>query len=615
VHDPRGFHFKADDYPTIAYAQDFGRVLRDFVGPQYDLRFFVFHRPLITLSLWGDFSLFGTNPLGYFGMNLLAFWLSLVLLQRIVAMVWKGTRGELAGLLLALLWLFHPVPIASLEWVVGRVDTHVVPWILGAVYFHLRAQSGGPRWPVWLCATLGFLSKESAFGIPLLLLGLDFLNRGTSQEAKEERGKGPLHRSLRRYPSLSLFILFPLDLLFRWFFLGQLLGGYGFLKTGRLDVPAILGGFANTVSLSLFPRDFPSPLLQWGIPTLVLLGLLVFCVRGRGRFFPRFFGICFLTMGLIGPLALLLPSMRDPANQRYAYLACVGPWLAVLVLLQGLSFHKGREIRLVPVLLLALIWLVPAQRKEQKRMKVHDHFVSRMVALLNQQAHKERSHSLALPLVVSGRAEAAFHPQRFLWGLGFAQKKPFVLDESLQRDVVSLRTLHPRFLAVPDTLAAAGLEATIRVSQDGDGLSLVPKRRQKVREAELLGFQGRLNLAVEEQARTQGDHGPGFALGPKFGGEVAICTSLGSYLLKLPPRSRNRLTLLELLLTSPIPAGAQKKAKEEDAGIWFLWNAFDLCPDGPLQLFWREGDVVVHARLWVDREFTKAMVLALEGKE
>ncbi len=620
VHDPRGLHFKADDYPTIAYARDFSRVLRDFVGPQYDLSFFVFHRPLITLSLWGDFVLFGVHPLGFFLMNLLAFWLSLVLLQRIIALVFGGLRGELAGLILALLWLFHPVPIASLEWVVGRVDTHVVPWILGAVFFHLRARRGGAQWPVWLCAFLALLTKESAFGVPFLLLGVDLLDRVSPSGGFATTHKPLIPKNgpglLRRFPSWSLLALIPLDLLFRWIFLGQLLGGYGFLKTARLDLPAILAGFANTISLSLYPRDFASPLLQWGIPALLLCGLFWYCFQKKGHFWSRFFGIGFLTMGLFGPLALLLPSMRDPSNQRYAYLACMGPWMGVwTLLLLGRTLIKPlippsplSALSLVsPLLLLGLIGLIPSQRREQHRMAVHDRFVAEGVELLGKAAALERGLAKDLPLVLSGKAEAACHPQRFLWGLGSVQKPPFVKDPGLYREVISLRRLHPSALPVPETLATAGLVALIRVRQDGSGLRLVPNRALRVREASPLGFEGKLNLAVQKRAQTLKGRGPGFSLGARFGGEVALCTSLGSYLLKLPPRPRERLTLWELL-SSPIRSGGAPLP-----GLWMLWNAFDLCPSEPLQLFWREGAEVVHARLWVEREFTKGMAQALAG--
>ncbi len=611
VHDPRGLHFKADDYPTIAYARDLGRVLRDFVGPQYDLSFFVFHRPLITLSLWEDFTLFGVHPLGFFGMNLLAFWLSLVLLQRIVSMALGGVRGELAGLVLALLWLFHPVPIASLEWVVGRVDTHVVPWILGSVFFHLRARRGGARWPVWLCTVLALLTKESAFGIPFLLLGVDLLDGGAPARGFATSQHPPTSDQgqslLRRLPSLGIFALIPLDLLFRWIFLGQLLGGYGFLKTARLDLPAILAGFANTISLSLFPRDFPSPLLQWGIPALLLCGLLWICLRGRGAL-ARFLGISLLAMGLFGPLALLLPSMRDPSNQRYAYLACMGPWLGVMALLFAVRKGPSGQGRFAPlslVLLLGFLGLFPAQRRERRRMALHDRFVAEGVQLLEKAAAMERGKVRALPLVLSGNAEAACHPQRFLWGLGSVQKPPFVEEQGLRREVVSLRRLHPSALPVPEALAAAGLSAVIRVHEDGEGVGLVSKGALPVREAKVLGFDGKLSLSVQKRAQELGDRGPGFALGAKFDGEVGLCTSLGSYLLKLPSPQKERLTLWELLISPIRTEGAPLP------GLWILWNAFDLCPSEPLQIFWREGGEIVHARVWVEREFTKGMAKAM----
>ncbi len=117
VNWPSGAGFKADDYPAIAYASQFQNCLHDFHASQYGLTFFLFYRPFITLSLYVDQLLFGTEAFGYLLMNCLACICAALLLFAIVSTLVRTRLGLIAAFSLAVLWICHPVLVTSLRWV------------------------------------------------------------------------------------------------------------------------------------------------------------------------------------------------------------------------------------------------------------------------------------------------------------------------------------------------------------------------------------------------------------------------------------------------------------------------------------------------------------------
>ena len=219
LHWPGGADFKADDYGIIRYVQDFDHVLADFVGPQYDLEFFRFWRPFITLSFWLDFQLFGTEPFGYFAMNCVALLIAAVLLFALLGSLWPGRGTSTFAAIVVLLWLCHPATGTALRcWAAGRVDTHYVPPLLLALLLHVRHRRGSPQWPVWIAAMVAIGSKESALGFPLLALAIDCLDP-TPSTRTAPRFFG------RAFPGAWYLLLLPLCFLLRFVFLGTVIGG------------------------------------------------------------------------------------------------------------------------------------------------------------------------------------------------------------------------------------------------------------------------------------------------------------------------------------------------------------------------------------------------------
>ncbi|MFQ5505284.1 MAG: hypothetical protein ACE5F1_10855 [Planctomycetota bacterium] len=602
LHWPAGSGFKADDYSVIRYASDLGRCLHDFAGVQYGLRFFSFYRPLITLSLGTDSLLFGVEPLGYFIENLLAFLLAACLLFLILERLWPRRRGRLCfAFFPALCWLCHPVPVASLAWVAGRVDTHVAPLLLAALYLHLRFRDGGPRWPVWLVALLALATKESAIGFPLLALGLDFLDPRASSHA----GWKVLGRS---FPAIPYLLLLPLFFVFRRVVLGVWIGGYGFLHEQAIDPLAIAAGLWNSLSFSFLP-DLTRTLDTRGWPELpgLLAGTWVgvlccfvayWALETRGERAARLAGVLLVSAGIYGPLAKLLPG----ENQRYAYLSSS----LVLLVWTALAIRLGRGYGWASVgfCCVPLVWLLPAQSRAFADWERHDRFNA---SLRSAMQACDRILPEGEPVVLAGRPELAFHPQRFLWGLGSVLKPPF---HPMSRNVITLRRIQPYVEPATVDLVASGLPCWVSVSEEGG--ERVPGDVGIVTRlpAEPLGFSGTLDARLLERIAKHPEAEIGFRVGEGFDGHVAICTSVGSLVLELDELPGKVVSLAKILganATSRIPGPALPVGN-------LVWNAADLDKDSPFFLFWRETAGLRVARLEIGSDFSLAYLRGLGGR-
>ncbi|MEZ5988866.1 MAG: glycosyltransferase family 39 protein [Planctomycetota bacterium] len=591
AHWPGGLVFKSDDYPAIAWACDWGNVAHDFVGPQYDLRFFLFWRPLITLSLAVDHALFGLDPFGYHLMNALAAVLAAWLLYRVARLLLPRPGAGTAALALALLWLLNPTTRLSTSWVVGRVDTHVVPPMLAALWFLLRRRRGGPAWPVALCTLLAFMAKESALGLPLLMLGVELLDR-------HDPGRG-VRLLGRRVLSLSYLAVIPAYLLFRKLVLGEFLGGYGFMQQGGLDVVEVAKGLLATLVSGLGGSDSPVVILVLlAVPTL---GVTILWYLSEARPAP-FVGMLLLGAGLFGPLLQLLPSMTNPALHRYAYLADVwplsiwvlgfisGPWMEALANAQGrrpLLRVFGFGLMMIPV-----AWFLPLHVLSSRS---HDDLIVRQtVAALRE--HERGFTERGSPIPIEDPEQDLFHNQRFLWGLGSVLKPPF--DDSAL-DVVTLRPFHPLADPVLPAQLEGGIEGRLFVRYPdaggmlkGGGVEWRPAEGPlRLRRAEPLGFDGTLDPALLDRM-VDGDEA-GWAVGSGYGGFVHVLTSAGSFRVPVEA-AEGRLRLARVLLADVM--WSQPAGHEPIPALFLLWNVLDLARSSRVWLYWHEDGLV--ARAW-----------------
>lgn len=141
-------------------------------------------RPLVSLTVLGNYQLGGFNPTGYHAFNLAIHILSGLTLFGLVRRVllqprFEGRYDDSAPYIAfasALLWLVHPLETQAVTYIIQRAESMMGLFFLFTFYCWLRASTDGGRW--WYPAAVASFSfscfcKEVALTLPPLLLIFD----------------------------------------------------------------------------------------------------------------------------------------------------------------------------------------------------------------------------------------------------------------------------------------------------------------------------------------------------------------------------------------------------------------------------------------------------------
>ncbi len=124
-------------------------------------------RALVILSFAIDWALWGLAPRGYHVTNVLLHLVNTWLLWRLARRVLPDTRAMLT----AALWAWHPMATESVAYVAGRSDTLCAAGVLVSLEAWLAGKA--PR--ALAAGVVAGLCKEVAFGLPLVLAGVELL--------------------------------------------------------------------------------------------------------------------------------------------------------------------------------------------------------------------------------------------------------------------------------------------------------------------------------------------------------------------------------------------------------------------------------------------------------
>lgn len=146
---------------------------RLYLWPVPDGVRFVYFRPLVKLSLWFDWQLWGLHAWGFHLTNILLHLVNVWLLHRVAMRLGLGRTAARTS---ALVWGVSVHAIPSVGWISGRTEILAAMFAFLSMLAFLRwRDAGGGRWfgITLLCIVLGFGAKESAVVVPLLLLLID----------------------------------------------------------------------------------------------------------------------------------------------------------------------------------------------------------------------------------------------------------------------------------------------------------------------------------------------------------------------------------------------------------------------------------------------------------
>jgi len=141
-------------------------------------------RQLAMASFALNYALGGLNPwgwkLGGLMVHLLNTLLIYFLCRRLMTLAGWHSNQRLAALVVALLWAVHPLQVSSVLYVVQRMETLCLSFVLLALLAYIRGrlaqQAGGRGWWLAACVPLFLLAlgcKESALLLPLFTLCLE----------------------------------------------------------------------------------------------------------------------------------------------------------------------------------------------------------------------------------------------------------------------------------------------------------------------------------------------------------------------------------------------------------------------------------------------------------
>ena len=124
-----------------------------------------YYRPLVNLSYWLDFHLWGLDPTFMHLENIVAHLVNVFLVFLIASRLPASPEIKSMPFLCALLFGLHPINSESVNWIAGRTDVFAGTFILLAVYCLIRAiqkQSTPFAILAFVVAFVGMLVKETA---------------------------------------------------------------------------------------------------------------------------------------------------------------------------------------------------------------------------------------------------------------------------------------------------------------------------------------------------------------------------------------------------------------------------------------------------------------------
>ncbi|HEY9679587.1 MAG TPA: hypothetical protein V6C76_16380 [Drouetiella sp.] len=305
--------FNNVDYAYRAWHGDWSDFLSNFYSNWGHLDQMRSYRPMISVSFFTDYMLFGLNYVGYHVSNIVMFSVCSVLVS-LITLELTGMYGNrsrtTAAVWAGLLFAADPLHVESVTWIIGRVDLLCCVFYFASVFTFMRFRLVRERPLLIASLVLGFLamcSKEMAVVLPVVQTLVCFLPiQGIKYSAKTNAEK--IVRS-----DLKFAALFWGELAIFWMlrraFIGADIGGYG-----NNDLKTFLHSLTNfldkaSIGKTFIPTNeelqFPSQIIDTGVKKFAF-GLQQVCSIGFGAVFIAAALRQFQSRKVLIPLAFLV---------------------------------------------------------------------------------------------------------------------------------------------------------------------------------------------------------------------------------------------------------------------------------------------------------------------
>jgi tetratricopeptide (TPR) repeat protein len=310
------------------------------------------YRPVVTLSYFLDYALWGFKPLGYHLTNLLLHLLTVLAVYLFFFVISNSNFSSLFG---ALLFAVHPAICEAVLFVGYREDLLCALLCILSLFFYTKSSNpdnSKPRAILWNSVSLGafflaLLAKEMAVTFLFVIAAYEFLIFSRSRTSYSWR---PAFKRLSGYAVVLLsyclirFVLFdnPNALLTHYvggsFWTNALFMAEVFLKYLKwmlwpLNIPVTLNTYYPSISFSLI-----DPFIWAGICVFILIVFIAIAMR---KILPLCSFAFFWVIITLMPVSNLTGYLANVIASRYLYLPIIGYCLALSI---GISFLYRRSI-------------------------------------------------------------------------------------------------------------------------------------------------------------------------------------------------------------------------------------------------------------------------------
>jgi tetratricopeptide (TPR) repeat protein len=391
------------DHPAITEPFDLGSVLTTpFLPGVIDARMW---RPLVTLSYALDHQLAGSATWWPHLVNLLMHLAVTLLLYQTIRVLF---RREALALVVGALFAAHPVHTEAVSWVAGRAELMAAGFGLLALLLALSDRAP-VRWLTPLAVLLAVGSKESAAGIPLLLLYTSWAWRGRQR-------RPPAILGLLGIGSIALYLFLRHGIFGTWGGSTVDAGDNPMVATSLFErLPTVLDCVSRYLGLLFWPArlsaDYSAPVLQLVVGMtigslvglLAVVGLLTLVFARRGH--PEGWGAAFTltTFAVASNIPIVIGTIFA---ERLLYLPSAG--LILIIVSVGFLLASRRATImwiLCGVLVVALLAATLRTLDRNRDYRSEDSFYAE--GAVTQPRSPKMHGNLALLRSLQGRHEEA----------------------------------------------------------------------------------------------------------------------------------------------------------------------------------------------------------------
>lgn len=291
-------------------------------------------RPVCDLSVMLDYTLWGTNPVGYHITNLvlhiICTILVFVLSRQVFKLFYKNACKPGFAFAAALLFFIYPMHSESVFWILGRSGTLGAIFSLLSLIFLLKENNKlGNNILSLLFYTVALLTYESSWVLPVVAAVLLAAHGNGFVNALKQK----------RWYFIAMAIIFMGYLFLKWKVTGEIFGKYEGDNFATLNVPVLARNFAQMIARS-FISYVETPLLL--IIAFILLAVITVIAWFKYKQFNKkacFIVICFLVALL--PCTSLGVDLHGTDGERFLYLPSVFACLFITLMLHTLTHQAA----------------------------------------------------------------------------------------------------------------------------------------------------------------------------------------------------------------------------------------------------------------------------------